>query len=144
MKHSENKSLITLKIPEDNCDISFNEESITIGKYSIHYYHNQICRERVYADFSNMKYHIEEIKEQGVLSVEIKAVEDIGMVIFFYGAGNYSDPQRIGVLVPCYNIQTGYYNSSLEIIVKEDGKEIFRQDISEIFYDIITYPYETL
>lgn len=71
----------------------------------ITYYHDQVCCETVYADFSALK-------DQGILNIEIdniniELVENAGFKLN-------------GYFIPCYNEQNGYYSSDLELIIKYD------------------------
>jgi len=113
--------------------ISFDDGCLTIGNMKITSKHEQDCCENVYAEFSVFEHYAESINGMGISKMEIKAVEDMGVVFFFYGNG---DDTHIGVLVNCYNIQNGYYSSDLSLIIKIDGNEQ-EIGISEVVYDII-------
>lgn len=74
--------------------------------------HDQDCCEHVYADFSVMKYHADELKGQWVREIVIKGVEEMGFALHL---GSKK------IFVPCYNSQNGYYSSNLAIVITEDG-----------------------
>lgn len=89
-----------------------NGKEINIGTH-----HDQDCCEHVYGDFSNFKYHKEDIERMTIEKIEIKAIPDIGLLVCFLGEHDIG----VKVLVPCYNEQNGYYSDDLELRLKVDG-----------------------
>ena len=107
----ENKLIYSQEF-SGNVGVTMSDDEIRIGCMSIGYDHDQDCCERVYADFSTLEHHLDEINKKCVSRVEIKAVEDIGIIIFFYPHASYE--KRIGVLIGCHNEQNGYYSSNMK------------------------------
>lgn len=95
------------------------------GKLSIKYYHGQDCCENVYADFSVLKYHLEDIKGKNFGDLVIKGVIDMGFLLCL------ADQK---VFIPCYNSQNGYYSSDLELQIIT-GEVATRIDISKFVED---------
>ena len=139
--------MVTKKSPEnilifehtfDNAaqKVSFDENTLKIGSLVFKSEHDQDCCENVYADFSVFKWHASDLMEMGIKRLEIKAVEDMGLVFFFYENQEWGDPRRVGVLVNCYNSQNGYYSSSLSLVICNGDKEQ-KIDVSEVVYNVI-------
>ena len=108
--------------------IHIDDDVITFdnGK-TLQTYHDQDCCEEVYADFPNMQVIGE--REKNYVSVrDLDFFEDVlDSVVPIKDLGFYLvTKQGICILVSCYDIQNGYYNSDLSLIY--DGKE---KDISE-------------
>lgn len=90
---------------------------------TLSYYHEQDCCEAVYADFKGMQvmgvqpenfvYAYELDFFENVLD-SIVPIKDLGFFLV--------SKQGICILVPCYNIQNGYYSSELSLRYK--GKEL--------------------
>jgi hypothetical protein len=111
------------------------DDVVQIGDLVISYRHNQDCCESVYADFSVFDSLIKDLGS--TTKIEIKAVEDSGILFFFYdGSSSYGDPRRIGVLVNCYNSQNGYYSSDLYLTIR-NGDVKTEIDVSAVVYDVI-------
>ena len=90
-------------------------------------FHDQDCCEHVYADFENMQVMGEREKNY-VNARDLDFFEDVlDSVVPIKDLGFYLvTKQGICILVSCYNIQNGYYNTDLTLIY--DGKE---KDITE-------------
>src|SRR4051794_14224088 len=116
--------------------ISLKGGLLTVGDITITDEHEQDCCERVYADFSAFEHHLKQLNAMGVRRLEIKAVQGTGLVFFFYQHSDYSEPNRVGVLVNCYNEQNGYYSSNLQLVIRI-GKSEQKIDVSEVVYDRI-------
>ena len=114
-KLSLNKKLTNVNIDDDSLILTFKDEDIIIN-----YNHEQDCCERVYADFSVMKYF--EIQDKIVKNIIIKGVEEMGFLISL-GTG-------YKVFIPCYNEQNGYYSDKLELKITDRDKTIEKIDIS--------------
>ena len=80
---TENKLIFKHSFNE-RARVSLVGDTLEVGSLAVGYYHNQDCCENVYADFSAFEHHLKDINELGVLRLEIKAVEDMGIVFFFY------------------------------------------------------------
>lgn len=123
----ENKLIYTKTFKEgvDGDSISFKEENeIKIKDIEISFNHEGSCCEHVYADTGSMKGYIEELKKiKSLYKIEIKKVEDEGLILFFYPT-SYWVTSRIGVFIPCYNSQNGYYSDELEMRIKEGSTTI--------------------
>lgn len=102
------------KITED--DIFFS------NGYSITFYHRQACCEKVYADFKA-------IKDTPLISYKFKSI----IIEPVFGSGFKLN----GELIPCYNIQNGFYSDELIIWIMKDNKLIVSIDLSGFAEDII-------
>lgn len=87
------------------------KESVSLGSE-----HEQDCCENVYADFSGLKYHADEIKGNFSYFLEILAVDGIGFLIIL-GKKKF--------FIPCYNEQNGYYSSDLSLVINNDGVKTY-------------------
>lgn len=96
--------------------IKINEKGIVFDNGTqITDYHNQECCESVYADWKQIE---ELFRNSEFDDIKIEGVKGSGF-------------RLNGFFVPCYNIQTGYYDSDLKLVIEKiDGtkKEV---DISE-------------
>ena len=94
--------------------------------------HYQDCCESVHGDFSNLKYHKNNIEGKKFSELIIKSVKDMGFLLSFESVLTGSNK----IFVPCYNYQNGYYsaNLSLEITWGEVEKSI---DITGLVEDHI-------
>jgi hypothetical protein len=126
------KEIYNKKI-ESTEEISYSEDGVKIGNIEITHHHSQDCCESVYADWLVFKDYIKDIKKIKVENIRIKTVPDDGFVIFFEGSwlrwGEYY-ADKVGVFVPCYNSQNGYYSDNLELIIK-DGEITQTIDITD-------------
>lgn len=105
--------------------VSYNGE-IHIGDITISDEHEQDCCESVQADFEVIKDYIDSINKMGYIeSIRIKAVKGEGFVLFF--EKEYSN---IGVFIPCYNEQNGYYSDNLSLLIKQ-GQTVTSIDLQK-------------
>lgn len=138
-----NKSLTDFKFDdrEESITFVFGNESLTLSAV-----HQQDCCEVVYADFDAVQMYrnqlIREQKEEeeyGFNVIEIKPVEDTGIILGFSGSW-YSYP--VNILIPCYNQQNGYYSSNLILNIKytnENEESVtLTTDISSNITDVIS------
>lgn len=90
------------KIFEDGVELS--------NGIKVNSFHVQDCCENVYADWDALKdttFDVDEFDD-----VKIEKVKEAGFRIN-------------GYFVPCYNIQNGYYNDELELIIRyNNGQEV--------------------
>jgi len=89
---------------------------------TIEFDHDQECYEEVYADLSsldNTGFHEDTTITKDNLKIEF--VEGYGIRINGYG-------------IACYDIQNGYYNSDITIIVQNEGKAIYKKEFSAYAY----------
>lgn len=104
-------------------NISYDDDQFKIGNLSISTHHDQDCCESVRGEFSVFKHYVDEIlKMKKIDNIRIKGVEGEGFVIFLEsGYDSYSSyyENKVGVFVPCYNEQNGYYSDKLELIISE-------------------------
>lgn len=105
--------------------ISFEVNSI---KHEIGTDHDQDCCEHVFGDFSNFKYHKDEIEKNYYKSLTVFAVPNMGVVIAF------DDYAPAKVLVPCYNNQNGFYSDNLQLYINIDNTKT-KIDITECKVD---------
>ena len=98
-------------------------EQVLLDFFSSH--HQQSCCEDAWADFSPLSTSMEDIKNlEQVTEVSISTTPKMGVVIFFYnGTESFGEPTRIGVFIPCYSKNNGYYSDNLTLIIKLDGVE---------------------
>ncbi len=90
-----------------------------IGSLIIKQYHEQDCCEIVYADFSVLEFYNEMLKKFNKINkIIIKQVEGCGFLLTLK-----NDSNSISMLINCYDIQNGYYSSSLDIIIEYKGKK---------------------
>ena len=115
------KVLTSIDATEEKLMMVF-DDSTTIEFSS---YHEQDCCESVFADFSPLKYHKEQLEGKHVRELVIKEVSEIG-ILFSYEM-EYTEYAK--VFVPCYNYQNGYYSDDLELLIRV-GEEKTRIDIS--------------
>jgi len=94
-------------------------------------HHDQDCCESVYADFSVMKYHKEQLVGNELDYLALKRVPDMGFLIVFGFGYSYEK-----IFIACYNSQNGYYSSNLSIILQE-GETKTEVDISDCVEDNI-------
>lgn len=116
------KDLLIQDKAEGGIEIVTDEGSIVISSF-----HEQDCCESVYADFSVMKYHKEQIIGKSVRNIVIKSVEGMGFLLVFE-IGYHEDGK---VFIGCYNYQNGYYSSDLSLSIIKHAVEI-KIDISNL------------
>jgi|GEM_PF-2642759 len=139
------KDILELKIKMEGIEIDFSEglkikyNSGDVGGFiKIIYDHHQDCCESVYADFDVFKHYINDIQAMSdIEQIRIKGIEGEGFVIFFEGDfsvwGDYYD-QKVGVFVPCYNSQNGYYSSQLDLLIESEVGN-YKIDLTEFTCD---------
>ena len=115
----DNGKILSICISDDSICIYFEDgTNINIADH-----HNDDCYESVYADFSIMQYY-NNIIGNIYTTFSIYGIKGMGFVMKF---GEYDK-----ILIPCYNIQNGYYSSNLTLSI--NGTEI---DISNLVEDHI-------
>lgn len=106
------KKIDSMKVEDESVTLFFEgAEGVTFSTY-----HSQDCCESVYGDFSIVKYHETELVGQHLSKVEVKSVEGMGFLLCF--SFGYKATK---IFIPCYNYQNGYYSSSLELTVEDNG-----------------------
>ena len=116
------------------------EEKINFDNgFELRYYHDQDCCENVYADFKILKTYNLSTKTGKTINIhDIDFNEDLETLIEGVAEAGFNMKSKIGeaFFVPCYNVQNGYYNDNLELIlVKNRTHEVM--DISEYVEDDI-------
>lgn len=94
-------------------------------------YHEQDCCEDASADWSPLDSMKEEVGWLWkITEVSISTTPDMGFTVFFYnGEEAFGDPKRVGVFIPCYSYNNGYYSDNLTLVVDiEWNKEEIRID----------------
>ena len=83
-------------------------------------YHDQDCCEDVAADWSPLENMSEEVGVLGTVNeISISSTPEMGFTIFFYnGEIAYGDKKRVGVFIPCHNIQNSYYSDKLNLVIE--------------------------
>lgn len=118
---------IEIKVELKNPEITIEDDLIKIGDLYLSAYHDQDCCERVYADFEVFTSYLAQIKNMSIIeNVRIKGVSGEGFVVFFEGTMDWTKEyyeQKVGVFVPCYNEQNGYYSSNLILNIVYDAEE---------------------
>lgn len=100
----DNGKIISIHTTDDYICIYFED-----GTYlNIQDHHDNDCCEIVYADFSIMQYYTNIIGNI-YTTFSIYGIKDMGFVMKF---GEYDK-----ILIPCYNIQNGYYSSNLSLSI---------------------------
>lgn len=125
--NAEIKDLIIQDKAEGGIEIVTDDGKIVISSF-----HAKDCCESVYADFSVMKYHKEQIVGKEVKNIVIKSVEGMGFLLVFEIGYN----QDVKVFIGCYNYQNGYYSSDLSLVITKYDVEI-KIDISNLVEDHI-------
>mgnify|MGYP003393157632 CR=1 FL=1 len=133
MANSENTLIFTHEF-DGAVKVSVEDQIVKIGDLTIEAHHSSDCCEYVYADFSPLELQESELNNFCIKRIEIKAVEEMGLIFFFYQDGGA--PDRMGLLVNCYNEQNGYYSSNLSLLIKHNKSEQ-RIDVSNVVYDRI-------
>ncbi len=113
-----NKELYKLDITTKIEKVIMTDESVTFecedkNIITLTSYHDQDCCEHVYADFSILKYHAEELTGKYVTALIIKGVDGMGFLLCFGSK----------IFIPCYNSQNGYYSDSLSLKIKHNDME---------------------
>lgn len=116
------KELYKLELDGKITQIVSSEDGVTItvgdNKLELTTDHQQDCCESVYGDFSNFKFHAEEIIKLNPKVMTIygdDSPEGIGLVIKF------DDYAPASVLIPCHDNQNGYYSSNLDLCISYKG-----------------------
>ncbi len=124
-KKELNKIITKLDLTGDTVIIKFSDSE----KILLRSYHEQDCCEKVYADFSILKYHIKSIEGKKIKEFIIKGVKDIGFLLCF----KIEDSHTEKIFIPCYNIQNGYYSDDLylEIVDKKQTSKINIREFTE-------------
>ena len=113
-----------LKIDETGIELS--------NGYKIEHYHDQVCCEMVYADWTTLDFLLENSKIMSKLEIEtnlnkiIELVENAGFRLKIFD-GSAINPY----FIPCYYRQNGYYSSELIIRLLRNNKVIQELDISK-------------
>lgn len=117
-----------------------NEDEIVFdNNYKLKYYHEQDCCESVYADFEMLKNYNVSVKTGKNINIkEIEFVETLELLIDGVPEAGFNIISITGekFFIPCYNEQSGYYSSDLELIL-DKGKTQEIMDISEFVKDDI-------
>ena len=85
--------------------------------------HDQECCEDVYADWKQLE-DTDVMSHKFPEAIEIEGVD---------GAGIKID----GYFIPCYNEQSGYYSSDLDIVITYPDKKKVTVDVSKFTEDVI-------
>lgn len=103
--------------------------------------HRQDCCENVYADFKYIKQYnlLGDKRDKTIFDIEfnddfyeyIMLVKGMGFIMIA------NDYDRSKVFVPCYNIQNGFYNDSLTLLVKKNNVVLKEINLDEYKDDII-------
>jgi len=107
-------------------DITIEEDSATIGGVKFSCYHAQERCEVVYADFSLLEGFKQQISDLGgITQIVVSDVEGMGFNIALYNGKTLllDQPEKVDVLINCYNDQNGYYSDDLELTVEYEGQE---------------------
>jgi hypothetical protein len=105
-------------------NITYNDGGVImdfgIEKIILEDYHEGDCCEHVYADWTQMKYYLEDLKTDVVIKeFIICGVKDIGLLLCFY----FDWEKSIKIFIPCYNEQNGYYSDELELKINDSNKQ---------------------
>lgn len=110
----ENKELFRVRFGKKIIGVLVGEEEMTLktekGDVVLSSDHSSDCCEHVYADFSVMKYHAEELKGKTPYELVLLGVPKMGFILCL---------DNTKVLIPCYNYQNGYYSDNLSVMIKD-------------------------
>ena len=99
-------------------------ETVAINNFGLKYKHDQDCCEKVYADIDMFRVYRHQIEAlYKVERIRITAEIDMGFTVFFEDTLDEEGEYLIilGVFIPCYNVQNGYYSSDLCLTVTVDN-----------------------
>lgn len=121
--------------------IEINDEEIKFNNgYILYYYHSQDCCEHVYADFEVLKSYNLSTKTGKTINIkDIDFEENLQNLIEGINEAGFNMISKIGekFFVPCYNVQNGYYNDELELILQINKKLEEHLNISDYIEDRI-------
>lgn len=121
--------------------VEINDEEIKFNNgYILYYYHSQDCCEHVYADFEVLKSYNLSTKTGKTINIkDIDFEENLQNLIEGINEAGFNMISKIGekFFVPCYNIQNGYYNDKLELILQINKKLEEHLNISDYIEDRI-------
>lgn len=121
--------------------VEINDEEIKFNNgYILYYYHSQDCCERVYADFEVLKSYNLSTKTGKTINIkDIDFEENLQNLIEGINEAGFNMISKIGekFFVPCYNVQNGYYNDKLELILQINKKLEEHLNISDYIEDRI-------
>lgn len=121
--------------------VEINDEEIRFDNgYILYYYHSQDCCEHVYADFEVLKSYNLSTKTGKTINIkDIDFEENLQNLIEGINEAGFNMISKIGekFFVPCYNVQNGYYNDKLELILQINKKLEEHLNISDYIEDRI-------
>lgn len=121
--------------------VEINDEEIKFNNgYILYYYHSQDCCEHVYADFEVLKSYNLSTKTGKTINIkDIDFEENLQNLIEGINEAGFNMISKIGekFFVPCYNVQNGYYNDKLELILQINKKLEEHLNISDYIEDRI-------
>lgn len=121
--------------------VEINDEEIKFNNgYILYYYHSQDCCEHVYADFEVLKSYNLSTKTGKTINIkDIDFKENLQNLIEGINEAGFNMISKIGekFFVPCYNVQNGYYNDKLELILQINKKLEEHLNISDYIEDRI-------
>lgn len=121
--------------------VEINDEEIKFNNgYILYYYHSQDCCEHVYADFEVLKSYNLSTKTGKTINIkDIDFEENLQNLIEGINEAGFNMISKIGekFFVPCYNVQNGYYNDELELILQINKKLEEHLNISDYIEDRI-------
>ena len=119
--------------------VEINDEGIKFNNgYILYYYHSQDCCEHVYADFEVLKSYNLSTKTGKTINIkDIDFEESLQNLIEGINEAGFNMISKIGekFFVPCYNVQNGYYNDKLELILQINKKLEEHLNISDYIED---------
>ena len=133
-KEYDSKIITGLNIDREHLTFKFEEDEITFSSY-----HDQDCCEDVYADFSVIKYHEEELIGKKLQKIVVKGVDDMGFLLcFYFNVSSYGISETEKIFIPCHNEQNGYYSDELSLKIKHGHGELHSEiNISNFVEDRI-------
>ena len=114
-------------------------EIIFDNGYKLEYYHDQLCCEEVYADFSILEtYNVSTKTGKNISIYDIDFCENLKELVEGKKDCGFNLISKIRekFFVPCYNEQNGYYSDKLELILHKNN-EIEKLDITDYVEDKI-------
>ena len=132
------------ELKEERLIITFHQDSDGWEPHPITFLseHEYDCCERVYADFSQFSLYKNRLVGMGIRDLEVVEIDGMGLRFDFtlrdgYYNLNIPGDDKVKVLIPCYNIQNGYYSSQLQLKIMDTPSGDFESDITDSTRDII-------
>lgn len=116
-KQEINQQITSVKTGENGLVLKLAETTLTFT-----HEHEQDCCENVFADFSPMEDHADQLDNKFLAELIIKGVDEMGFLLCFILKQNEDNHdytrESLKVFIPCYNEQNGYYSDDLTLVIE--------------------------